>query len=109
MNKIDLSKYSLEYLVAHREEVDSAIDAIRGVEIKKLREETEAKARALGIPIEEVFCVATKKAGTSVAKGKPMYQHPIDSSKTWTGKGKPPQWMKDYEALGKSRDDLLIR
>ena len=109
MDKINLSQYSLEDLVAHREEVDRAIETIRSTEIKKLREETEAKAKALGIPIEDVFGVASKKTGSSVVKGKPMYQHPTDSSKTWTGKGKPPQWMKDHEAQGKSRDDLLIR
>ena len=41
MDKINLSQYSLEDLVSHREEVDRAIDAIRDVEIKKLREEPD--------------------------------------------------------------------
>lgn len=109
MKKIDLSEYGLEELVSHREDVDKAIEALRSGEIKKLREETEAKAKALGIPIEDIFGVASKKAGPSMVKGKPMYQHPTDSSKTWTGKGKPPHWMKDHEAQGKSRDDLLIK
>lgn len=109
MAKIDLTQYSLEELVAHREEVDKAIVAIRDVEIKKLREETQARAKALGVPLEEVFGVANKKSASAVVKGQPMYQHPTDKSKTWTGKGKPPNWIKEHEALGKSRIDLLIR
>jgi hypothetical protein len=40
----------------------------------------------------------------------PPDKHPTDKSKTWTGKGRVPQWMLDYEKKkGKKRDDLLIR
>ena len=39
----------------------------------------------------------------------PKYQNPDDENKTWSGKGRAPQWLLNYESKrGKKRDDLLI-
>jgi DNA-binding protein H-NS len=36
------------------------------------------------------------------------YRSP-DGKNEWSGRGKTPAWVIEYEATGKSRDDLLIR
>jgi len=50
-------------------------------------------------------------AGVKKAKAartvEPKYRHP-DSGQTWTGRGKPPRWITDAQAQGKSRDSFLI-
>ncbi|WP_022654051.1 H-NS histone family protein [Aquaspirillum serpens] len=40
---------------------------------------------------------------------KPKYHHPTDPSVTWTGRGRSPLWMVQWEEQGRSRDDLLIK
>ncbi len=43
-------------------------------------------------------------------QGKAMYQHPDDASKTWTGKGKAPEWINDLCGTDKAkREQYLIR
>lgn len=107
MIDLDLTQYSLADLVAHREEVDKAIEQIKKKEIANFKEEVEAKAKLLGIPLEEVF--GGVQPSTTRAKAKPKYQHPTDSSKTWTGKGKRPSWVVEHEEAGGDRSELLIR
>ena len=43
------------------------------------------------------------KATTRRATGKPKYRNP-ETGATWTGRGKPPNWIKD----AKNRDAFLI-
>ena len=38
----------------------------------------------------------------------PKYRDP-QSAKTWSGRGHQPEWMKNYLAAGKNKDDFLIR
>jgi DNA-binding protein H-NS len=36
------------------------------------------------------------------------YRNP-ETDATWSGRGKPPRWITEAEAAGKSRDDFLIK
>jgi DNA-binding protein H-NS len=44
-----------------------------------------------------------KKKGAVAAK----YRNPA-SGETWSGRGRPPRWLAEAEAQGKSRDAFLI-
>lgn len=50
---------------------------------------------------------ANKTKAATKTTGTPKYRDPI-SSKTWTGKGKPPTWMAEAVKKGQSKDDFLI-
>lgn len=54
---------------------------------------------------------AVKKSSPSRAAAKrpvpPKYRH-SETGETWTGRGKPPRWITNAEAEGKTRDDFLI-
>lgn len=50
-----------------------------------------------------------KKKAAKKPPAASKYQHPDDPSKTWTGKGRQPNWIKEAEAVGKSRDEFLIK
>ena len=66
------------------------------------RKATLEKAAELGVEISDLLPPKEK------AKAPPKYQDPNDPTKTWSGKGKPPQWVKDALDSGKTLDDLLI-
>lgn len=63
-------------------------------------------------PGTKVAKKATKAAGKGPKKGKgivpPKYRNPANANDTWTGRGKPPRWMAEYLAKGKTKEDFLI-
>ena len=73
-----------------------------------------ARARALidefGLTAADLGFAVAKTAPTQ-ASTKPArvakYRDPV-SGKTWTGQGKPPRFITEGVAAGKSRDDFLI-
>src|SRR5690554_274298 len=50
---------------------------------------------------------AAKKATTARTPVPPKYRNP-ETGATWSGRGKPPRWISEAEAEGKSRDSFLI-
>jgi len=78
--------------------------------------------REYDITPEDIATAFTRKArGPATAASKsparaaksvrnpvpPKYRNP-ETGATWSGRGKPPRWVSDAEAAGKSRDDFLI-
>jgi DNA-binding protein H-NS len=87
--------------------------AERDAFIARVRKE----AAAIGLIPEQLFSPAppaprkaaspgTRKRGAGVVPAK--YRSP-DGTNSWSGRGKSPAWVSEYEATGKSREDLLIR
>ena len=50
---------------------------------------------------------ASSPASTVRKSVPPKYRNP-ETDATWSGRGKPPRWITDAEAEGKSRDSFLI-
>ena len=106
-NEIDLSTMSTQELRELRAQVDSRIDAIVDEERKKLAAEFEKKAAELGMTPEEV--IRGSKKARQRAPVKPKYRDPSDPSRTWTGRGKQPVWLREALAAGKNLEDFLIK
>ena len=84
-------------------------EQLRKKELADVIADIRQKMITYGISVEDIGKLpSTKKARKpSISRGVPKYRNPATGT-TWTGKGKSPQWVRDYEASGKSRDDLLI-
>jgi len=67
--------------------------------------EIKARMAEYGITIDDLK--TTSKAGTKGKAVKAKYRNP-ETGATWSGRGKPPKWIKEAEAEGKSRDAFLI-
>lgn len=48
-------------------------------------------------------------AGKAKTKVPPKYQHPDNTSLTWTGRGRQPAWVAGCLAEGKALEELLIK
>ena len=86
-----------QQLLAQREALEAQIQEARKAEIAT----AVAKARALvtefGLTAEDVFRSPGVRSGS--AKGSivaPKYRDPV-TGVTWTGRGKPPVWIKDKD------------
>lgn len=52
---------------------------------------------------------AAVKAKPAKSKVKPKYRSPDNAKLVWSGRGRPPAWVKAWVDAGKKIDDLLIK
>ena len=104
MAKMNLEKLSVEELESLKNDVDKMLRKKEAERLEEARKEVQQRAKDLGFSLSDL--VGGKKGKGSGLP--PKYQHPTDKSKTWSGRGRRPQWVKDAIAQGKSLDDLAI-
>jgi DNA-binding protein H-NS len=100
MRDSQLEKMSLKELLALDTEIKATIDEKRVSERAEMRAKMEDMARASGFSVAELFG-GRKKGGKGVVK----YRNPKDPSKTWTGRGRRPNWI--VEAGGDPKKFLI--
>src|SRR5687768_2240572 len=81
---------------------------------KRLEKLDEAKAQViaemrekfvqLDLDFDEVMGINRRRGKSSLP---PKYISP--NGKTWSGRGQPPQWIRDYVEAGGDREDYLIK
>ncbi|MGD8429265.1 MAG: H-NS histone family protein [Ectothiorhodospiraceae bacterium] len=104
---MNLSKYSSDELRQLRKDIDHELAARRTQDAGKARRELQRVAEKYGFTLAELM------GGQSDASGRPggptvRFRHPDDPSKTWSGRGRKPGWIKEWEAQGRPLDDLRI-
>jgi DNA-binding protein H-NS len=103
---MNLAEMSLQELTALASDIDKAIKTYKVRKLNEARAELEAKALELGVTLDEILGVKSARKKSVVAA---KYAHPENPALTWSGRGLAPKWVKAHEALGGSRDDLLIK
>ena len=102
---MDLNGLSLDELKQLRKDIDKALATLE----KRRKQDAQAAARKaveqFGFSLNEVF-------GDEAAGAKPVtapkYADPANPNKTWTGRGRRPQWVIAHIEAGGSLDDLAI-
>ncbi len=106
---MDLSKYTSAELLQLKKDIDSELSARRKDDAKKAQQELKDVAEKYGFSLNDlVGGQARPAAQTGRAKGPVRFRHPSDSSKTWTGRGRKPGWIKEWEASGRNVEDLRV-
>ncbi len=105
---VDLTKYSSEELRALKKDIDKALEARRKDDAKKAQQEMKAIAERYGFSVNELVQGQTARS-TRRGKAPARFRHPDDASKTWSGRGRKPVWVKDWEAAGRSLEELRIK
>lgn len=104
MADIDLQSLSKDELVALQKNVAKAIsnfdERVKAEAMAKL----EATAKEFGFSLSEL--TGGKKAGKPA--NPPKYRNPADPTKTWTGRGRQPAWIKEALTAGKDLAELAI-
>lgn len=101
----DLDTMTLDQLKQLKKEVDNAIRTYQDRERKKALSALEEKAHEMGFSLSELTGASSKSRKVHPAK----YRHPEDATKTWSGRGRQPVWIKDILSSGGNLDDYLIR
>ena len=95
MNDIDdlIEASSIEQLKAIIEKAQDSIEQKKAGEIAAIQKKMVEMARMVDMAPEDVLNFSGRKR----RPGKPKYRNPNDPEKTWTGRGKPPRWLKEME------------
>ena len=108
-------------------ELEAALDTMSFAELKAVapmisakiveREKAEREAvkaelaelaKSKGFDMADLFGNAPKATKEKKAV-VPKYRNPADASRTWTGRGRKPQWVVEALASGGNMHDFLIR
>lgn len=86
-------------------DIAKAISTFEDRNKAEARAQVEALAKEFGFSLAELINTNSKTRRTYVA---PKYQHPENSSLTWSGRGRKPQWFHEALASGKIPEDLAV-
>lgn len=104
MTDIEWNTLSLDELKHIQKEVTKAIESFETRQRNEALAVLSAKAKEMGFSLEELMGGGKAKG----PKAAPKYCHPENPAKTWTGRGRQPNWVKEALENGKALDDLLI-
>jgi DNA-binding protein H-NS len=106
----DLSGYTRDQLQQLQKDIDKEIKARKREEEKQARQELKEVAQKYGFSLDELIAArgGTKSSG-SKGNSDPKYVNPDDPSKTWSGRGRKPAWVKEWEQQGRSLEQARVR
>ena len=104
---MNLSKLSGQELRQLQRDIDKEIAGRRKEEQKQAKRELKEVADKYGFALDDLLKGSTSgsKKG-SRGSSTVRFRHPDDPSKTWSGRGRKPIWIKEWEAAGHSVDEL---
>ncbi len=97
---------TLQELIQQRDALNVQIAEMQQALRTEALAEIRATMREFQIRIEDLGSGGNSDRGTKM-KLAPKYRNP-ETGKTWSGRGKRPQWIQDALAVGKSVADYAI-
>jgi DNA-binding protein H-NS len=101
-NNFDKMSYA-ELLKLH-ERIEAAIAIKRSEDAAATKEQLRAMAEKAGFDLSELFGKRRGKRGPASVK----YRNPKDTSQTWTGRGRKPNWIVDAVKKGAKLDSFAV-
>jgi DNA-binding protein H-NS len=99
-----LDKTSYAELLKLQDHVEAAIARKRLEEAATTKEQLRAMAEKAGFDLNELFGKRRGKRGLSAVK----YRNTKDTSQTWTGRGRKPNWLVEALKKGAKIDSFEI-
>lgn len=103
---MDLSNYNSQQLRDLQTEIDRELKKRRRDDVRQAQRELRNVAERFGFNLNEL--VAGQPAAAGSSKGVVKFRHPGDENKTWSGRGRKPGWIKEWEAQGRPLDELRV-
>ena len=91
-----MSTHSYKELLAQREALEQQIAAARKSEVAGAVQEIKSLIEAFGLTQDDIFSPTKHKQKRETVSVAPKYRDPA-TGQTWTGRGKPPVWIKDQD------------
>lgn len=108
---VNLENFSLAEMQQLLKDLPIEIQRRQTTERKAVVAEMKALAEARGFSFDELVGAPSNTSGSTGKQRKPVaikYRHPENSAFTWTGRGRKPAWVVEWESAGKPIDLLKI-
>ena len=104
-NLLDKTPEELKSLIS---EAQAQLDALQRNKHKEVIAQIKTLAESIGVTVE-IIHEDGKKANKRVKATAPAkYRNPDNHSKTWSGNGMPPRWLKALTDAGRDKSEFLI-
>jgi DNA-binding protein H-NS len=106
----DLATMNVQQLQELQKNVAAEMEKRTNESFKKAREQISAIALSTGMSLRELMGSTGDQKGARKSSGPATvkYRSQDDASKTWTGRGRQPLWVKEWLAAGRAITDLSI-
>ena len=113
----DLSKMSRKQLNKMLKDVEKALKALETREKREAKKAAEKAAAKFGFKLSELAPAGTAATTDAPVRRKsakkpaspPKYANPADTSQTWTGKGRQPNWYREEVEKGTTPEAMEIK
>ena len=102
---MDLSNLSLAELRQLQEDIKKQMKSREQAELATAREQILAIAQSIGVSVKDLVGTGIREKTTTVA---PRFRNPNNTAQQWTGRGRQPNWVKEWVAEGNEMDLLKI-
>jgi DNA-binding protein H-NS len=99
-----LDKLSYAELLKLQGRIEAAIAERRQEEAASTKEALRALAEKAGFSLNDLF----GRRGARKSNGEVKYRNPKDTSQTWTGRGRKPNWLVDAVKKGAKIESFSI-
>lgn len=103
---MDLNNLSLDELKTLQNDVAVAIFNFEKRKKAEALAEVERVAKANGFSLKELL--GDEKPASKKGKAAAKFANPANPEQTWSGRGRKPAWVNEFEASGNSLDDAKI-
>lgn len=104
---MDLSSLTVAQLRDLQQQIPVELKRREVQEKANILNEVRAFAKARGFALEELVGKEVK-IKASAGKVKVKYRHPENASLEWTGRGRQPKWVTEWQAKGGSLESLTV-
>lgn len=102
---MDLSHFSLAELRNLQDDISKQLKKREHDELAKAREQIQSIAHGVGLSVKELLSGAGRAKTGSVAA---RFCNPVNPAQQWSGRGRQPNWVKQWTAEGKEMDLLKV-
>ena len=103
---MDISTLTLVQLRELQQQIPAEMKRREAQEKNVVLNDLKAFVQARGFTLEQLLDKESK--GKVRAPVKVKYRHPQNESLTWTGRGRTPKWVLEWQASGNSIEGLLV-
>ncbi len=109
--QFDLENMNRKELEKLRSDIDKALERLAARDRKNALAAADRAAREYGFSLAELKddVLSARSRGRSRTPVPAKYRSPDDPTKTWSGRGRRPEWIKRALENGKSLEDMEIR
>lgn len=105
---MNVSGMSLSELRELDQRIQQLIEEKRQLEVNAARREMESIASTVGLSLHAILGKTGKRSVKLSGASPYRYQNPDNPGLRWSGRGRPPGWIRQWIEAGRTMDALRI-